>query len=404
MPKPSIDREENNLLSLMKIKFLSYFLLIILFMGCEKEISDSQKDYFIKMYGSYLRDRAVCILPSTSGNFLVCGTSDTENNGSDIVLFTIDESGNRISDFNYVGLEGNDRAYSMKRTGNGFVISAFVTNAQGNLDAAIFTVNNNGEIINDLSLFGGTGNDYAYDVEERHEEGYIFVGSTQQAGLDLLYIVTVDDNVEGPDVSRNLSGIQARLNRVLKTSDGEYIAGGTNITDPANSYSRMMLTRINKDGNFYIVRYFGNENENLILNDMVQQNDSVIFLMGTLKDTQTEVGRVILKKIVDFRERESYTFSADGSLDAKALSLKEDGSLIMVADQTIADDKNVMLFLLNSEGQEIADRKRYGGTGDQTASDVIYQNGSILILGANSYRGNSMISLIKTDENGNTWN
>lgn len=388
----------------MKIKFLTYFLLLILVAGCEKEISDTQKDYFIKMYGSYLRDRATCILPSTPGNFLVCGTSDTDTKGSDIVLFTIDESGNRISDFNYVGLGGNDRAYSMKRTENGFVISGSVTNAQGNQDAAIFTVNINGEIIEDLTLFGGTGSDFAYDVEERHDNGYIFVGSTQQAGLDLLYIVTVDDNIDGPDVSRNLSGIQARLNTVLKTSDGEYIAGGTNITDPANGYSRLMLTRINKDGNFYIVRYFGNEDENLVLNDMVQQNDSVVFLMGTLRDQQTETGNIVLKKIVDFRERESYTFSADGSLDAKALTMKEDGSLIMVADQTIADDKNILLFLLDSEGKEIADRKRYGGTGDQTASDVLYQNGSILILGANSYRGNSMISLIKTDENGNTWN
>jgi hypothetical protein len=91
-----------------------------------------------------------------------------------------------------------------------------------------------------------------------------------------------------------------------------------------------------------------------------------------------------------------------GNFEGKAVTEMENGNILLVGDKTVAENKKIILYFISPEG-EVLSSKEYGSSGNQSSEALIYQNEQIIILGKNEFEGNSMISLIKTDKEGNVW-
>ena len=68
------------------------FAGMILF-SCDREISESQADTFLKMYGSKGLDKAKGIAILSNGGYAICGT-DSTSQGSKMILIVTDAYGN----------------------------------------------------------------------------------------------------------------------------------------------------------------------------------------------------------------------------------------------------------------------------------------------------------------------
>ena len=394
----------------MKI-ILLFFLLVSLF-ACEKEISEKQADYFLKFYGTYLNDYSSDLQELPDGGYVILGTSEVEDRGTEISLVRTDKYGRQVGQTRYYGTEGDDNGNGLLVLNDGFLISGATSNPDGTHNATLVKTDFSGIQTSELIIKDKSEENEAYDAIHRDDGGYFFVGYT---GDNLSYIVSYDDNFQNSHVTQNGEGSQIVLKKIYKYRENQYLSAGTKIIDGSANTSQVSFLLFNEVGNVGGPKYFGNPvNENDFAS-MVQQNDSTIFVLSTLREGGSGTPKLSLLKIVfivdpsnpekplDMLERSNNTISGTGSLEANSLAIREDGTMILLATKTFAGDKNILLYQLDEEGKQIGSPKEFGGSGDQSGSALLYSEGNIVILGSNSFDGNSMLSLIKTDNQGNLW-
>jgi len=89
----------------------------------------------------------------------------------------------------------------------------------------------------------------------------------------------------------------------------------------------------------------------------------------------------------------------DTDLHAERLVRTGAGRFVIVGTRTYNGDQDIFLQFLKN--YQIAERIVFGSTGNQTGVDICQpEEGSLILLGSNAFEGNSMISLIKTDDSG----
>ncbi|MCK4920715.1 MAG: hypothetical protein KAS71_06700 [Bacteroidales bacterium] len=396
-------------------KLLLFFLIVFLF-ACEKEISEKQADYFLKLYGTYLNDMASVVRELPGGGYVIVGTSETEERGTDISMIFTDEFGRQVGDTKYYGTEDDDNGNCILLLNDGLLVGGAVSNSDGNLNAAFIKTDFSGNIIHELTEYGGINDDETFCSVQKDDGGFFFVGYTNSSvNLNQLFIVSYNENLENQRVSANESGIQIVLKSIFKFRENQYFSIGTRIIDAAANKSQISVLLINEAGNYVVAGDFGDPANGNEFTSMVQQNDSTIFVLSTLKEagsvsTKLDLRKLVFKfddvnpeKLLYMKERNSIIFSEAGSLEANSLAIRDDGSMIMLATKHSADDK-ILLYQLDNEGNQVDALKEFGGSGDQAGASLLYSNESIVILGTNAFEGNSMLTLIKTDDQGNLWN
>lgn len=394
------------------------FILLILLYSCEKEVSEKQADYFLKFHGTDLNDEAgdVCELPG--GGYAIVGTSETKERGKDISMIITDRFGRQVGDTKFFGSKYNDKSNDLYLSDEGLIISGAVPNAVDTtkLDAVLIQTDFEGNKIGELHSYGGSNNDEAFASLKKGNGGFFFVGYTNSFGSNnQYYIVSLDENFNNPKVSANNTGDQIVLKKIIKFRDNQYFSAGTRIVNVNTNTSQISILFINEAGNIGSVSDFGDKSKANEFAAMVQQNDSTLFILSTLKDGTAD-GKLNLRKIVYkldqvnpekmiyMEQRSSVVFSETGSLEANSLAVKDDGCLAILGTKTHNLDKNIVLLLVDENGNKIGETKEFGGSdGDQTGKSLVYLDGSILILGNNTVGGNSMITLIRTDDKGNLW-
>jgi hypothetical protein len=389
------------------IQMKSFFLILaflLILVGCRKEeVSELQSRYFIKFYGSYLEDMAYDLEESTDGGIVFVGTVERESTGKDIALYKVDEYGNQ-ADWSpkFFGSAGDDIAYSIKILDNEYVIAGSVSDNDGNKNAYIIRTNTQGNIIGQEYFYETEDDDYAVSIESREDGGFVVVGySEDPVSLSRnFFVISLNADLSNPRITASQSN-QEDLQKVIFNREDEYIAMGNQYIN-SGSDTQLFLARLNETGNIFDLAFIGSPNLLEVLSDAVSPNESTLYLLGTVKESANSAGNIFLKKVVNLREEWSRTISDSGDLEGKAIGLKANGDIVIAADKSFGDDKNIILYLLDSEGN-IEGSREYGGTGNQLAEDVLVTDQNLVILGRNIHQGNSMITLIKTDENGNIW-
>jgi hypothetical protein len=166
----------------------------------------------------------------------------------DIFLIKTDASGNIIWAKTYGGT-GRDGALSVQQTSDGGYIVAGWTDSFGadSFDVFLIKTDANGNIIW-AKTYGGTGEDYAFSVQQTSEGGYIVAGYTTSfgAGYSDAFLVKTDAN--GNIIwAKTYGGISYDLaSSVQQTSDGGYIVAGWTLSFGAGD---IFLIKTDANGN-----------------------------------------------------------------------------------------------------------------------------------------------------------
>ncbi len=125
----------------MKYRIILIVTLLGALLSCEKEISTSQADKFLKNYGNYLNGEARDVDILEDGGFAICGTDSTTEYGKRMVLIVTDAYGNIQSGFpkyfTKEGMESGANAVEAIRGGQGgYMLFGFV---ESQIDGGIET-------------------------------------------------------------------------------------------------------------------------------------------------------------------------------------------------------------------------------------------------------------------------
>ena len=376
--------------------------MIIIFFACSKEdVSELQSDYFIKFYGNFLEDNGYAVRETGDGGLIITGTVERLSTGKDIVLIKTDAYGNQ-ADWSpkYFGNGSDDEAYSVVTTEDGYLIAGTITN-EGNKDAILIQTDLQGNQVGDEFIYDGSEDQYAVDIEERSQGGHMVAGysinpSDQSRSF---FVITLDEGLTNPKITTSSSRGEEFI-KVIRNTESEYLALGNQYR--ADGDSRFFIAKLNETGNIFDLAFISSPNSSIILGDAVATNDSTLYLYGTVLEEDEVESKLILKKVVNLQESWTRVITASGSLEGKAITTGNDGELIIAADKTQRGDKNILIYFLDEEGNVVNSRE-FGESGDQTVEDILHSQNNLIILGGNAYEQNRMISLIKTDPQGNIW-
>lgn len=392
------------------IPIIALVLAGMTLLSCEKEVSVAQSESFMKMYGSKGVDQAKGIVVLEDGGYAFCGT-DSTSQGSKMILIITDEYGNVKEGFpKYYpeeDLNAGANAIVAKNGGrNGFLLSGYTEDANGDRDIFIVKTSADGSV-NWSRSYGSVVDEEALHAAEGIDYEFILAGyQVNDNGEKDIMVMLVDQNGDSIPLSLFYTKPQdskdAAANFILNDGD-RYLCVAT--------YNKFI-----GEGTDILVLNFDDElspNDKVLEGPydefgkcIIKEDEDLFVVLGNSSNTQTGNSEILLYQVeadglLVKNESLLATISEAGvDLRAERMVKMGDGKHALVGTRSTGGNADILVQFLADFEEDI--RTTFGSGGVQEGADIaISASGGLVILGDNGYGGNSMISLIKTDESGN---
>ena len=401
-----------NLLSWLMLAFLALFLLA----GCEKgnTISESQADSFIKFFGDSYYDIANDAIQTSDGGYIFIGTTTNVKGGipldKDILLEKTDKYGNALWKIKKFGNKFDDQGSSIAAAPDGgyYILGTFtdttsVSNTQ-QTNMILLNVDANGNK-KWQQIYGGTADDGGINLQVLDGGDLILAGYTSSygnGGKDAWLVKTdKDGNMIWSETYGGKEDDEAVF--VQSTEDGFIFTGSTKSFPAASDYSNVFIVKTNSLGKatqLFASGGDGNDKGTCIRKD----GSDGYFYLATSESTDQNTSKIILSHIQSQINNTFWTASFGESeyFVAGTCRIMENGDFIISGTQKVSDESNMLLIKASSKDGSLLWMNSFGNAGaSQQAKGVLTTNDKgFLLYGSNDYEGNSMATLIKTNQQG----
>lgn len=244
-------------------------------------------------------------------------------------------------------------------------------------------------------MFWGNLGGVGYSVQQTPDGGYIFVGKTYSygAGRSDIWLIKTDDN--GNELwNKTFGGADTDAGYcVQKTTDGGYILVGETRSYGAGS-SDVWLIKTDDNGNELWNRTYGGTSADI--GRFVQQtSDGGYIIAGDFGSSGTIGADMwLIKTDANGNESWSKTFGSDVSDTANCVRQTMDGGFVMTGSiGSRVGESDVSLIKVDSNGNTLWDLKFGGSSGDEGQSLVQTTDGSYVITGYTSHKISGLAGL-----------
>ena len=200
-----------------------------------------------KTYGGRSGDFANSVQLTSDGGYIVAGYTASFGAGNfDIWVLRLDSSGAAIWQKTYGGI-ADDRANSVQQTSDGGYIVAGYTSSfgAGNSDVWVLKLDSNGEV-EWQKTYGGSGNEYAYSIQQTSDSGYIVAGYTFSfgAGGADVWVLKLDSYGEILTSCNLIGNTLVAPNETSITSSISAVTGIASMVTPSPTSAAVQSTSI----------------------------------------------------------------------------------------------------------------------------------------------------------------
>src|SRR3989338_7169267 len=216
--------------------------------------------------------------------------------------------------------------------------------------------------------YGGTGQDYAYSIQQTSDGGYIVagMGDTFDFDKDLWVLKLNSDGTVAWQKAYRGDDISASF--IQQTSDGGYIVLGVIFND-ATRKKYFLVLKLNSDGTVAWQQKAYGETGYEYANSIQQTSDGGYIMAGIGIDfDRIDSDFLVLKLNSDGRIAWQKTYGGTGGDHANSIQQTSDGGYIVVGGSN-GGNKDVLVLKLNSD-RTVAWQKTYGGTGEMYAYSI----------------------------------
>lgn len=210
-----------------------------------------------KVYGDASYDLAMDIHQTADGGYIMAGETWVYSNNilnSKGWAIKTDSLGNILWEKKFGGNQ-RDIFFAVESTSDGgYVFSGFTMSlgsTYGSRDNWLVKVDEDGDELWNKTFDGNNGEDWARDVKETPEGGFILACASKNSYQDKFDFCIIKTDENGNEVWKNLYGGEYSTwgRTIYNTSDGGYIASGQiTVSSDINSETDLWLLKITSDG------------------------------------------------------------------------------------------------------------------------------------------------------------
>jgi hypothetical protein len=386
-------------------------LAILIFVSCDsKEITEKQSDSFIKFYGGPSLDYGADVEQTGRGGYAILGTITTPDKGTDMCFILTDKFGNSISNTRYYGGGYDDKGTCLNITDDGafILMGSYQDSTSGNTDVYIVKTDSEGATLWEKIIKDDDGNQEGYDLQVNNSGDLIIVGYTEssiansatgnQKDIFQLFLNSEGDIIWKP---RELGFADNDVGHSILLGNEENIIVGNTKSRPVGttryrsfiiktnllgSISSEFKTLFDTEMDYYNYIRELPDGDYLVAGTIVTDNSTNICLM---KIDQQSLNIIWSKTFSDI----PYTYCT-------GLELKTDEIFILGTHEISGSSSSMVLIKADLNGT-LTSFIEYGLSSQikGLAFDITGDNGFIF-TGSSKTGDNSVITLIKTDSNG----
>ena len=243
--------------------------------------------------------------------------------------------------------------------------------------------------------FGGIEDDWANDVQQTSDGGYIIVGSTSQDDLFSDCLLVKTDSNGNEQWSRTFGEIRCGVNSVQQTNDNGYILAGYTRRYGAVFFN-LLLLKTNSNGIEQWNKSFGGMYENIAYS--VQQTLDGGYIIGGYTESVDSLDFLLVKTDPNGSEQWKKTFGGIEDDWLYSVQQTSDGGYILAGE----NGNDCVIMKTDSKGNKQWD-KIFGGIGGDYADSIqqTSDGGFIFAGGSEKYAKGMDFWLVKIDSNGN---
>lgn len=408
-----------------------YLLMAMAVGACQ--VSDSpnvdRSGTFFKLLGNVATDESYnntgfALARASDGGFVCLGTTVSQGTSqSAILMVKVDKDGNRKWVKTLPGNEG--RSILATNDGGFVVVGDLNTRGQANLagfanpvdssNVLLFRTDGEGNVVWSRTLGSAVTIEKGYFVTSTTDGGFLLIGNrfvrvgqTQQSAVVSVNMQIVRTNGLGvPSLAREygLTGTDNQIGTAIQTTDPAtneqlYLWCGTASRQGATTTdARMVLA--NEFGNLRWDFFYGGA-ANDVGSDVKQAGNGFILVGSTQSGTGGGFDVFLVRTDSDGRMLWSQTFGGPNDDFGASVAPTRDGGFIIVGSTASSGNGGSDMYVIKTDGlgnQQWV--KTFGGTGNDTGRSVVQtDDGRYLILGTMGFDNNTMMGLIKLNENG----
>jgi predicted secreted protein len=357
-----------------------------------------------KTYGGTAADTAAGeTVQASDGGYAILGdTSSFGAGGSDFWLIKTDADGNMQWNKTYGGALTETSGDMCLTTDGGYAMSG-LTQSFGAVgqDFWLVKVDAAGNLLWNQT-YGGTGNEYAYHVEQTLDGGYVLLGQTTSFGVgstDFWLVKT--DGSGNMQWNKTYGGTGSDIGiHVLQTGDGGYALLGHTISFGAGSNDAWLI-KTDAAGNMQWNKTYGGTG--MEFGQCLDQSTDGGYIIGGITSSYGAGGMDVWLVKIDSSGNMNWnkTYGGTGSDGSTHFIQTTDGYAI-VGYTTNSSNQDAWLIKTDSAGNMLWNMT-YGGTGTEISYALLQtsDDGYLLTINTNSFgAGGNDIWLVKTDELG----
>jgi len=362
---------------------------------------------WFKHYGGTNNDTAYSIQQTSDGGYVVAGYTESFTYGDmDYAIYKLNSSGNKVW-FKHYGGTGRDRAYSIQQTSDGgyIVVGDTQSYTHGYTDIAIYKLNSSGNKIW-FKHYGGSGWDYGYSIQQTSDGGYIVAGYTGSYTNGLSDFAIYRLNSSGNKIwFKHYGGSDREYTySIQQTSDGGYVVAGDTESFTYGGYD-FAIYKLNSSGNKTWFKHFGGTDDDTA--HSIQQTSDGGYIVAGITKSYSYGGRDYAIYRLNSSGNKVWFKHYGGAFHEYAYSIQQTSdSGYIVAGITHSfshgsDDFGI--YKLNSSGNKTW-FKHYGGSEDDNGRSIQQtSDGGYSVAGDNqSYTyGSDDFAIYKLDSAGN---
>ncbi|PHN08281.1 T9SS type A sorting domain-containing protein [Flavilitoribacter nigricans] len=252
-----------------------------------------------KSYPANINQSALDIVPAHEGGFVLVGETENKATGaSDILVLKVDEDGEEEWRNVFGNSEAEDFGKCIVAVSDGYIVGANVSENTGIYkNVALYKLDLNGDFV--WSKFYGTNgtSEEINDLLLTKDEKIVFVGSAGDFNRALMAKCDLNgDTLWYREL--NPEPYDDLLNEVVELPDGSLVAAGFTFPNPA--YSKVLLIKLDTEGNTVWERQIGDEERINIGEDLALAPDGSFVIAGYSSgsaDVFPVINDVVLTKV-----------------------------------------------------------------------------------------------------------